>query len=100
VVHLADMVVADSGVEVSEGDSVVDLHRRVVAGISPIRNCTPTIMVLINRVPMEEVRDIVLVVVAEPAGAAAAVVTTAAAMLKVNQVNKSWFATYVLLNFV
>jgi hypothetical protein len=37
--------------------SVVDIHRRVVAEISLTRNCTPTILVLINRLPQEVVVD-------------------------------------------
>ena len=87
MVHLAVMVVVGSVVEVSEGDSVVaDLHRRVVAEISLIRNCMPTIMARINRVLLEEVVDMVV-------AAAAAAATTVLPILKVNQVNKSWFAT-------
>jgi hypothetical protein len=38
--------------EVCEVVSVVVFRRRVVVGISPIRNSTPTILVLTNRLPL------------------------------------------------
>jgi hypothetical protein len=53
---------AYAGVRV-EG-SVVDIHRRVVAEIS-LRNCTPTILVLINRLRQVVVVVAVVAVVAD-----------------------------------
>ena len=46
------LVVVVSGEEDYEVVSVVVFHRRVVAEISLIKNCTPTILVLINRLPL------------------------------------------------
>ena len=46
------LVVVGSVEEVCEVDSVVVTRRRVVAEISLIRNFTPTILVLTNRLPL------------------------------------------------
>lgn len=46
------LVVVVSVGEDYEVVSVVVFHRRVVAEISLIRNCTPTILVLTNRLPL------------------------------------------------
>ena len=52
VVLLEGLFVVVTVEEDYEEDSVVVFHRRVVAEISLIKNFTPTILVLTNRLPL------------------------------------------------
>jgi len=98
VAHLVDWDVEGS-VEVVSGVSEEDTLRRVVAEISLIRNCTPTIMVLTNRVPLmaavvgDTVVALDLGVVVVVAEVVEVVLVVAALMLKESRANRSWSAT-------